>query len=62
MLEFNPDKCTTMHIGHRNPGLSYTLNGKEIKSTESVKDLGVLITRDLKPAQHIGAIVPRPTE
>ena len=51
-----------MHIGHRNPGLSYTLNGKEIKSTESVKDLGVLITRDLKPAQHIGAIVPRPTE
>ena len=59
LLEFNPDKCTTMHIGHRNPEISYQLNGREIKSTEGERDLGVLIAKDLKPAQHIGKIVAK---
>ena len=56
LLKFNPDKCSTMHVGHRNPGVCYQLNGREIRSTESEKDLGVLITKDLKQAQHIGSI------
>ena len=59
LLEFNPDKCVTLHIGHRNPGVDYELNGRQIKSTEGEKDLGVYITNDLKPAHHIGNIVAK---
>ena len=58
-MDFNPDKCSTMHIGHRNLKITYELNGRELKSTDKEKDLGVLITSDLKPSQHIGKIVAK---
>ena len=59
LLEFNPDKCSTMHIGHRNPNVTYELNGVELKSTDMEKDLGVFITNDLKPAKHIGMVTSK---
>ena len=59
LLEFNPTKCKTMHIGHRNPNVKYEINGKELQTTEVEKDLGVYISKDLKPAHHIGVIAAR---
>lgn len=59
LLEFNPTKCSTMHIGHRNPKVKYELNGHELKETDVEKDLGVLISQDLKPAHHIGVIAAK---
>ena len=56
LLNFNPDKCSTMHIGHRNPNVVYNLNGKDMKPSDVEKDLGVMIFNDLKPANHIGVI------
>ena len=51
LLKFNPDKCKVMHIGH-NLATSYTMKEGnktvELNSTTEEKDLGVLITRDLK--------------
>lgn len=41
-----------MYIGHCNPNVIYELNGKELKSSDAEMDLGVLISKDLKPAQH----------
>lgn len=59
LLEFNADKCVTMHVGHRNPEIKYELGGRELRTTEIEKDLGVHISKDLKPAQHIGKITAK---
>ena len=59
LLEFNPDKCSTMHMGHRNPKVTYTLYGQELKTSKVEKDLGVLVSDDLKPGKHIGGVVAR---
>jgi len=48
MMPFNVGKCTVLHAGSRNPEAQYTLLGTPIAATDAQKDLGVLITRDLK--------------
>ena len=47
-MPFNAAKCKVMHIGYRNPQSEYFLQGKALESTDSEKDLGVVITSDLK--------------
>lgn len=42
-LKLNQDNCVTMHIGHRSPNVKFEFNGRELKSTDAEKDLGVLI-------------------
>lgn len=42
-----------MHVDHRNPKFEYTLNSKALQSSGVEKDLGVLISSDLKPARYI---------
>ena len=59
LIQFNVEKCSTMHIGHRNPRVMYELNGNSLKTSELEKDLGVWISSDLKPAQHIGKVTAK---
>ena len=59
LLKFNPDKCTTMHLGHRNPKYEYSIDNKNLKETNLEKDLGVHISSDLKPEKHISLIVAK---
>ena len=47
-MPFNLDKCKIMHIGHKNKNEKYELLCKEIESVQQEKDLGVVITNDLK--------------
>ena len=54
LLDFNAEKCVTMHMGHRNPGYVYNLNGKPLEESVLEKDLGVHVSSDLKPAGHVG--------
>ena len=42
-----------MHIGKGNPGFSYVLGGTTLEETKKEKDLGVLITDDLKSADQV---------
>ena len=51
-MQFNADKCKVMHIGRSNPKLPYVMAGQQMKVTEVEKDLGVLISNDMKPRQH----------
>ena len=46
---FNVDKCKVMHIGKENQNLSYYMDGKHVNQE---KDLGIIITNDLKPSAH----------
>ena len=56
LLSFNEDKCATMHIGLHNQKQDYILNNKAIKKSDCEKDLGVLVSNDLKPAKHVAAV------
>ena len=45
---FNTDKCKVMNLGNKNSCVKYELGGRELESISEEKDLGVLITKDLK--------------
>jgi hypothetical protein len=47
-MPFNTDKCKVMHIGFANPKVNYSLLGSQLQDTVLEKDLGVLISSDLK--------------
>ena len=51
-MEFNVDKCHILHLGSRNRGQNYTMNGITLPTSSKEKDLGVQITNDLKPSYH----------
>ena len=51
-MPFNLDKCEIMHIGHKNKNEKYELLGKEVESVQQEKDLGVVITDDLKSSNQ----------
>ena len=57
-LRFNPEKCEVMCATHSRDGSrpSYSL-GVQLKSVESVKDLGVTINYDLSWGKHVSYIV-----
>ena len=51
-MEFNVKKCKIIHIGKRNKRFTYKINENEIEVTEEEKDLGVMMTDDLKPTRQ----------
>ena len=59
LLTFNEDKCATMHIGHNNPKESYLINNKVLNESKLEKDLGVFVSCDLKPSQHVAKVAAR---
>ena len=54
---FNIDKCKVLHIGNRNVQANYTMNGKQLAKVEQEKDLGVVISSDLKPSKQCSEVV-----
>ena len=44
---FNVVKCKVMHIGHRNSGFRYCMDGTELDTVDEEKDLEIIIIRDL---------------
>ena len=59
LLTFNEDKCSTMHIGKDNQKTDYVLNNKTLNKTTLEKDLGVFVSNDLKPSQHVAKVTAR---
>ena len=58
-LSINTNKCQTLHIGNKNQKHSYQLLGNAIKSVEkneSVRDLGLYVTSDLRWNTHIDIV------
>ena len=51
-MEFNLDKCKVMHIGRNNLQYQYNLNGGWVKSVDEEKDLGVIVSSDLKASKQ----------
>jgi len=49
-MQFNVSKCKVMHMGHANPKFSYSMNGQELEETEEERDIGVVISSNMKPS------------
>ena len=45
---FNVDKCSVMHIGHNNTKSNYNMSNQQLPITDQQRDLGIIITKDLK--------------
>ena len=45
---FKVDKCSVMHIGHKNMQSSYNTSNQQLPTTDQQRDLGIIITTDLK--------------
>jgi hypothetical protein len=48
-MVFNVGKCKVMHMGHQNPAFNYTMKGQVLEETMEEKDIGVMVTSNLKP-------------
>ena len=54
-MEFNASKCKVVHFGKKNPGYTYTMGGFApagvvLEAVEEEKDVGVMVTNNLKPS------------
>jgi hypothetical protein len=47
-MPFNVAKCTVMHMGCHNANFNYTMAGDNLAAVNQQKDLGILISDDLK--------------
>ena len=47
-MQFNVDKCSILHLGHKNIEAQYELGGRLIKSSCKEKDLGILVNNTFK--------------
>jgi hypothetical protein len=52
LLDFNIDKCKVMHMGPRNGCAKYDMNGKVLVEVSEEKDLGVVVSNDMKVAKQ----------
>ena len=51
-MAFNADKCSILHVGRNNEANDYTLNGIGLRKIASEKDLGVIVSDDLRPRKQ----------
>jgi len=51
-MSFNTNKCKVMHVGRTNQKFSYVMNGQILDTSDSEKDLGVMISSYLKSSNQ----------
>ena len=49
-MAFNVDKCSVLHFGNKNQKFKYEMNGKTLNSIDTERDLGVLVSSNLRPS------------
>jgi len=52
-MAFNIDKCKVIHFGKNNKAYSYCLDGLPLTEVTEEKDLGVIISKDLKVSSSV---------
>ena len=52
-MEINPSKSKMMHLGKNNPCLAYHINGIQIETVTTEKDIGFWISDDLSTSTHV---------
>lgn len=59
LVALNAEKCKVMHIGDKNPNYSYDINNTPLLKTTSERDLGIIISNDLKWSDQVNACANR---
>ena len=49
-MAFNVDKCHMLHMGAKNKKFKYQLGGRDLEPVEHEKDVGVIVSSDLRPS------------
>ena len=57
LMLFNINKCNVMQVGTNNPLVSYSLCGKTLNCVDEEKDLGVIMSGDLKISKQCVTVV-----
>ena len=57
-MQFNVDKCSIIHVGHNNKLSNYKIGDAELKSSDSERDLGVIIDSSLKFSEQCSSLQP----
>ena len=52
-MDFNVEKCKVMQIGRSNPEYQYLMNSHVLQEVKQEKDLGIMITSDLKSFSQV---------
>ena len=52
-MKFNVDKCKVFHPGRTNSRFKYILYGHSLHTTMAEKDVGVILTPDLRPSKMV---------
>ena len=53
LLNLSLDKVKIMHFGNNNPQIKYSIDNHQIESVDTARNLGLIMTRDLKWNTHI---------
>ena len=51
-MKFNTGKCKVMHIGTSNQEIQYNMGGAVLGTTDTERDIGVLVANSMKPTKH----------
>jgi ribonuclease P/MRP protein subunit RPP40 len=51
-MSFNIAKCKVMHVGRNNPEYEYTMRGVKLGKTDEERDIGVMVSKNLKPSSQ----------
>ena len=51
-MSFNLEKCKVMHVGRNNPNYEYTMGGVKLAETDEERDIGVMISKNMKPSSQ----------
>ena len=56
-MQFNVEKCSVIHLGHKNKQYNYKLGDSELKKSVMEKDLGVVVDSGMKFSSQCSAAV-----
>ena len=51
-MKFNVKKCSVLHLGYRNPDYQYPLHPEVLAPVEVERDVGIMISSNMKPSTH----------
>lgn len=51
-MKFNVKKCSVLHLGYRNPDYQYSLHPEVLAPVEVERDVGIMISSNMKPSTH----------
>lgn len=58
-MEFNVEKCAIIHFGRSNPCHDYQFGGQSLEPKNTIRDLGVIISSNMKCSTHCADAVRR---